>query len=53
MFAVLALIAFGLELFDVPLGHVDLVVLGLFLVAAHMAFGEWPFGPRAPWRRSP
>ncbi len=47
MLAVLALICFVLELFDVTLGRLDLVTLGLALVAAHLAFGV----PITPWRR--
>lgn len=39
MFAVLALITFILALFDVRLGEVNLVELGLAFVAAHLV---WP-----------
>ncbi len=39
MFALLALLAFVLALFDVHIGSVDLVVLGLAFVAAHLLFG--------------
>lgn len=47
MFAILALLAFVLALFDVTIGSIDLVTLGLALIAAHLAFGAiW-----APWRR--
>jgi hypothetical protein len=49
MLAVLALICFVLALFDVTLGDIDLVVLGLAFVAAHLAFSVplwWP-GRRA------
>lgn len=48
MFAVLALICFVLKLFHVSFGTVDLVVLGLCFLAAHLAFAwtvPWP------WRR--
>jgi hypothetical protein len=41
MFAVLALIVFVLALFDVTIGSVDLAILGLTLVAAHLAFGSY------------
>lgn len=46
MLAVLALICFVLALFNAPVG-VDLVVLGLCFVAAHLAFGI----SLTPWRR--
>lgn len=49
MLAVLALICFVLALFDVALGSIDLVVLGLAFVAAHLAFGL-PLNPQN-WRR--
>jgi hypothetical protein len=39
MLAVLALVCFVLALFDVTLGPLDLVTLGLAFVAAHLAFG--------------
>lgn len=39
MIAVLALLCFVLALFDVTIGSIDLVVLGLAFVAAHLA---WP-----------
>jgi hypothetical protein len=41
MFAVLALLVFVLALFDVTIGSIDLVILGLALVAAHLAFGSY------------
>jgi hypothetical protein len=41
MFSVLALIVFILALFDVTIGSIDLVILGLALVAAHLAFGSY------------
>jgi hypothetical protein len=49
MLAVLALICFILALFDVALGSIDLVTLGLAFVAAHLAFGL-PLNPQN-WRR--
>lgn len=39
MFALLALLAFVLALFHVHLGEIDLVILGLCFVAAHLLFG--------------
>jgi len=45
MFAILALLAFVLALFDVTIGSIDLVVLGLCFVAAHLIYA-W-----TPWRR--
>jgi hypothetical protein len=47
MLAVIALIIFVLALFDVSLGGIDLVTLGLAFVAAHLAFGLG----LTPWRR--
>jgi hypothetical protein len=47
MFAILALIAFLLALLGAHLGHLDLVVLGLVFVAAHLI---WPW---TPWHRPP
>jgi hypothetical protein len=46
--ALLALVCFVLRLFDVVLDQVDLVVLGLAFVAAHLAFGGgfYPAVPR-------
>jgi hypothetical protein len=46
MLAILALICFVLALFDVSLGSIDLVVLGLAFIAAHLAFGI----SLQPWR---
>lgn len=43
MLAILALLCFVLALFDVVIGDVDLVVLGLAFVAAHLA---WPVALR-------
>jgi hypothetical protein len=39
MLALIALICFVLALFDLSLGGLDLVTLGLAFVAAHLAFG--------------
>jgi len=52
MLAVVALIIFILRLFGVAIGSIDLVVLGLAFVAAHLAFGVplWPAGWRGPSR---
>jgi hypothetical protein len=38
MFAILALICFVVKLFHGSLGSLDLLVLGLVFVAAHLAF---------------
>lgn len=45
MFALLALMCFVLALFRVTIGAVDLVVLGLASVAAHLLFAV-----PLPWR---
>ena len=45
MFALLALLCFVLALFRVHLGDIDLVVLGLVFIAAHLMWG-W-----TPWTR--
>jgi len=46
MLAAIALICFVLALFHVHLGTIDLVVLGLAFIAAHLAFGIG-----TPWTR--
>jgi hypothetical protein len=48
MLALLALICFVLRLFHVAVGDIDLVVLGLAFVAAHLLFGGgfYPVLPR-------
>lgn len=46
MFAIVALICFVLALFDVTLGEIDLVILGLAFIALHLVF-TIPI----PWRR--
>lgn len=49
MLAVIALILFVLAAFDVAIGSVDLIALGLAFVAAHLAFVSYEaFGM---WRR--
>jgi hypothetical protein len=45
MFAIAALLCFVLALFDVHVGSIDLVVLGLAFVAAHLIHA-W-----TPWRK--
>lgn len=49
MFALLALIAFVLALLQRTVGPVDLVVLGLVFVAAHLLLPWTP--PLKRWRR--
>ena len=48
MFALLAVICFAVEfvlrLVGTNTGEVDLVVLGLAFVAAHLLLGSWPAG---------
>jgi len=46
--ALLALVCFVLALFHVALGSIDLVVLGLAFIAAHLLFGGgfYPVVPR-------
>lgn len=46
MFALLALLTFVLALFKVTIGEIDLVVLGLAFVAAHLLLGL----SLTPWR---
>lgn len=43
MFALAALVCFLLALFGAHVG-IDLVVLGLAFLAAHLLLGAWPFG---------
>lgn len=45
LFAILALLCFVLALFHAHVADLDLVVLGLVFVAAHLVFA-W-----TPWRR--
>ena len=52
MFAVLALIAFAIALVGWHLGPINLVTLGLALIAAHLAWGTFS-GGSLPWRRRP
>jgi hypothetical protein len=51
MFAVIALIIFILALFKVHIGSIDLVILGLAFIAAHLAFAVAI--PLLPPRRQP
>lgn len=44
MFALLALLCFVLALFEVTIGRLDLVVLGLAFVAAHLLLGGYGLG---------
>jgi hypothetical protein len=46
MFALLALLCFVLALFGVSLGSVDLTVLGLCFVAAHLLWAWTPWAGR-------
>jgi hypothetical protein len=39
MLAVIALIIFVLALFDVAIGSINMTILGLAFIAAHLAFG--------------
>ena len=48
MFALLALLCFVLALFHVHIGTIDLVILGLAFIAAHLLFGIG-----IPWVRRP
>ena len=48
VFALLALIAFVLALFEVTVGQIDLVVLGFCFLAAHHLFEV-----ALPWNRRP
>lgn len=50
MFAILALICFVLALFGVHLGSIDMVVLGLAFLAAHLI---WNPGYPWNWNRRP
>ncbi len=49
MFAVAAVVVFLLSLLKVDLGSINLVTLGLLLIAAHLAFGS--FAPFPTGRR--
>jgi hypothetical protein len=50
MLALIAALVFLLRLLGVTLGTVDLVVLGLFILALHFAIGG--YAP-IPWHRGP
>jgi hypothetical protein len=43
MFALLALLCFVLALFHVHIGDIDLVILGLVFVAAHLLYAWTPW----------
>lgn len=47
MFALIALICFILAAFDVDLGGISLIAVGLAFIALHLMWG-W-----TPWRRPP
>jgi hypothetical protein len=49
MFALLALICFVIAQFETALGQVDMTLLGLAFIAAHLLLGGGPF---IPWRKS-
>jgi hypothetical protein len=49
MFALLALLCFVIAQFESALGGIDLLLLGLTFVAAHLLFGL-PLNPQN-WRR--
>lgn len=46
MFALAALLCFVLAVFDVALGSLDLLALGLAFVAAHLLLGDRVWAPR-------
>ena len=48
MFALLALLCFVLALFDVHIGTISLVTLGLVFVAAHLLYSWTPWTRRGP-----
>lgn len=50
MFAIFALVTFFLALIHVHIGDVDLVILGLMFVAAHLI---WAWTPWVGLRRNP
>lgn len=52
MFALIALICFVLALFNVDLGQVNLVTLGLAFLALHLLLGGIVWSPPS-WRRPP
>jgi hypothetical protein len=47
MFALLAIVAFLLAVFEAPIG-INLIALGLVFVAGHLLVGLWPLGGRLP-----
>lgn len=44
MFAIIAALLFILAAFNVHMGEVNLVALGLCAVAIHLLIGNWPLG---------
>ncbi len=52
MFAFLAAIVFFLDLVKVKIGTVDMVVLGLLLIALHLAVGGPVIPSAVSWRRT-
>lgn len=43
MFALLAAIVFAVKVFGGSIGSLDLIALGLCLMAIHLLVGMWPF----------
>jgi hypothetical protein len=48
MLALLALLCFVIAQFESAIGFVDLALLGLAFLAAHLLLGGGPFLPRRP-----
>ena len=48
MLALLALLCFVIAQFKSSLGEIDMALLGLAFVAAHLLLGGGPFLPRRP-----
>lgn len=44
MFAIVAALLFILAAFNVQLGAMNLIALGLCALAIHLLIGSWPFG---------
>jgi hypothetical protein len=53
LFALLAVVTFALALFNVHIGSINLVTLGLLFVAVHLAVGGSSILPASFHRRSP
>lgn len=51
MLAILALITFVLATFDVAIGNLNLIALGLAFLSLHFILGGWPWGGTYPWTR--